>query len=83
MKSNSVISALLFDMNRTLQIDSSVQRHGVSLQFSFWVAHFVDLEAGTPEYLSPERCKGMPHMETLSDIYSLGVTFYEVRTLSR
>ncbi|KAH8925848.1 kinase-like protein [Atractiella rhizophila] len=36
------------------------------------------LSWGTPEYLSPERCRGELHDEALSDIWSLGVTMYEM-----
>lgn len=32
------------------------------------------------EYLSPERSKGEWHDERLSDIWALGVTFFEIAT---
>ncbi|KAI5481803.1 hypothetical protein MNV49_000080 [Pseudohyphozyma bogoriensis] len=36
------------------------------------------LSWGTPEYLSPERARGILHDERLSDIWALGVTMYEI-----
>ena len=36
------------------------------------------LSYGTPEYLSPERAKACYHDERLADIWSLGVTAYEI-----
>ncbi|GAA5963340.1 hypothetical protein JCM21900_002044 [Sporobolomyces salmonicolor] len=36
------------------------------------------LSWGTPEYLSPERAKGMMHDERLSDVWALGITMYEI-----
>ncbi|KAG8907113.1 hypothetical protein FRB99_005368 [Tulasnella sp. 403] len=41
-------------------------------------AFLSNLAYGTPEYLSPERAKGYIHDTRLSDIYSLGVTFFEI-----
>lgn len=37
-----------------------------------------DLAYGTPEYLSPERARGLPHDTRKSDVYSLGITFFEI-----
>ncbi|KAG8930857.1 hypothetical protein FRC02_003598 [Tulasnella sp. 418] len=37
-----------------------------------------NLAYGTPEYLPPERARGLLHDTRLSDIYSLGVTFFEI-----
>jgi serine/threonine protein kinase len=38
------------------------------------------LAYGTPEYLSPERARGYKHDTRKSDVWSLGVTFFEVIT---
>ncbi|KAG7445820.1 kinase-like protein [Guyanagaster necrorhizus] len=35
---------------------------------------------GTPEYLSPERAREIPHDCRKSDVWSLGVTFFEILT---
>ncbi|TKY85047.1 hypothetical protein EX895_006127 [Sporisorium graminicola] len=35
---------------------------------------------GTPEYLSPERCRATWHDERKSDIWALGITFFEMLT---
>ncbi|KAH6912813.1 CAMK/CAMKL/MARK protein kinase [Coprinopsis sp. MPI-PUGE-AT-0042] len=36
------------------------------------------LAYGTPEYLSPERARGLSHDTRKSDVWSLGVTFFEI-----
>ena len=36
--------------------------------------------AGTPLYMSPEQCKGEESIDIRSDIYAIGITFYEILT---
>ncbi|KAG8879250.1 hypothetical protein FRB97_001834 [Tulasnella sp. 331] len=43
-----------------------------------WGTFKSTLAYGTPEYLDPLRAKGLSHDTRLSDIYSLGVTFFEI-----
>ena len=37
-----------------------------------------NLSYGTPEYLSPERARGLLHDTRKSDVWSLGITFFEI-----
>ncbi|PWN53006.1 kinase-like protein, partial [Violaceomyces palustris] len=43
-------------------------------------AFYSDQQWGTPEYLAPERAGGSLHDERKSDLWSLGVTFFEMAT---
>ncbi|KAJ9116868.1 hypothetical protein QFC22_004525 [Naganishia vaughanmartiniae] len=37
-----------------------------------------EISWGTPEYLDPQRSKGIKHDERASDVWALGVTFFEI-----
>ncbi|KAI5452779.1 hypothetical protein NCC49_000525 [Naganishia albida] len=37
-----------------------------------------EISWGTPEYLDPQRAKGLRHDERASDVWALGVTFFEI-----
>jgi serine/threonine protein kinase/dienelactone hydrolase len=68
---------MLADARRLVLLDFGIARicreHGVTLTQSF---------VGTPRYVSPEQIAGEPHTtDHRCDIYSLGVTLYELLTL--
>ncbi|KAK7469012.1 hypothetical protein VKT23_003508 [Stygiomarasmius scandens] len=61
---------------------------GVPILCDFGFAEAYDLNStsafhskfayGTPEYLAPERARGIPHDTRKSDVWSLGITFFEI-----
>jgi eukaryotic-like serine/threonine-protein kinase len=61
---------------------------GILKLTDFGIAKDIDVTAltgqnntiGTAAYMSPEQCKGEKHLTGKSDIYSLGVVFYELLT---
>ncbi|KAF8645210.1 hypothetical protein AX16_008037 [Volvariella volvacea WC 439] len=65
-----------------------LSQQGVPVLVDFGFAEKYDLDSstafhsnlsyGTPEYLSPERARGLPHDTRKSDVWSLGVTFFEI-----
>src|SRR5262245_22454641 len=65
-----------------------VTREGILKLTDFGIAKDIDVTAltganntiGTAAYMSPEQCKGEKHLTGKSDIYSLGVVFYELLT---
>ena len=65
-----------------------VTREGILKLTDFGIAKDVDVTAltganntiGTAAYMSPEQCKGERNLTGKSDIYSLGVVFYELLT---
>lgn len=65
-----------------------MSNEGIIKLTDFGIAKDVDVTAltganntiGTAAYMSPEQCKGEKHLTGKSDIYSLGVVFYELLT---
>jgi len=60
--------AKLADFGLARRVDESATRAKQTLVF------------GTPEYMSPEQALGKPDVDSRSDIYSLGITFYQMVT---
>ncbi|MCO5589759.1 hypothetical protein L7F22_043728 [Adiantum nelumboides] len=75
------VANLLVDLT-----DDTVRGRPILVDFGFATLHdaktnFQSTQTwGTPEYLSPERSRGDRHDERLSDIWALGVTFFEIAT---
>ncbi len=69
-----------------------VNANGDACLTDFGLAAFVDEESsltgtdvlvGTPSYMSPEQARNQQPLDARSDLYSLGVTFYECLTGAR
>jgi serine/threonine protein kinase len=56
-----------FGIAKTFETEATAQLTGTGVRL------------GTPEYMSPEQCQGKP-VDTRTDIYSLGIVFYELIT---
>ena len=76
-------------IHRDLKPSNLMMTHeGILKLTDFGIAKDVDVTAltganntiGTAAYMSPEQCKGERHLTGKSDIYSLGVVFYELLT---
>lgn len=65
---------MLTDDNQPVLIDFGFAQHHPEGSGRF----LSQLAYGTPEYLSPERARGQTHDTRKSDVWSLGVTFFEV-----
>ncbi|ORY31808.1 hypothetical protein BCR39DRAFT_80876 [Naematelia encephala] len=60
---------VLVDFGFAQRWDTRAESRGMFLSSIAW---------GTPEYLDPQRAIGMPHDERASDVWSLGITFFEL-----
>jgi serine/threonine-protein kinase len=76
-------------IHRDLKPSNIMVLHDGTLKLTdFGIAKVADLEAltatnctvGTASYMSPEQCKGQTDLTAKSDLYSLGVLFYELVT---
>jgi tetratricopeptide (TPR) repeat protein len=61
--------AKLFDFGLVRSLDPGAERVESTKE---------EAPAGTPEYMSPEQCEGRIDIDARSDIYALGVMFYEM-----
>lgn len=61
-----------------------VTREGILKVFDFGIAKTAanltrtGMTVGTPQYMSPEQCQGNRELSAKSDIYSLGIIFWEL-----
>ena len=67
---NNYIKILDFGIAKLTGGDSNISQHKTR----------TGLVIGTPTYMSPEQCEGKGNIDWRSDIYSLGVVFYEMIT---
>jgi serine/threonine protein kinase len=66
-----------------------LDKEGNAYLTDFGIAKIVDaaidltgsgMMVGTPQYMSPEQCRGEKNITSASDIYSLGIVLYEMLT---
>ncbi len=63
-EANGIPMVIDFGIMKNMKLDSGLTKKGLTM--------------GTPEYMSPEQARGEEKLDGFSDIYSLGVVFYEM-----
>ncbi|MER3442439.1 MAG: hypothetical protein C4296_13890 [Gemmataceae bacterium] len=64
----------------TRQGDAKVTDFGIAKDLDDTALTSANCAVGTAAYMSPEQCRGERNLTARSDIYSLGVVFYELLT---
>jgi serine/threonine-protein kinase len=92
---NEVASALTYAHSRGIvhrdvkPVNVLMDGNGRAVLSDFGIAKILQTSAvltqsgagvGTPEYMSPEQCRGTGNVDARSDIYALGVMLYEMLT---
>jgi tetratricopeptide (TPR) repeat protein len=66
---DATFGAKLFDFGLVRQVGAHAKQVEATKE---------EAPAGTPEYMSPEQCEGRTDIDARSDIYALGIIFYEM-----